>query len=79
MRWMLVTFGLVLLFSGPRLGQVFQCYWEISQTVEEDWSTAICGSPAWVDLKFVAPFQLVGALLCILGVWLMKKKNAKVV
>ncbi len=69
---MLVLFGLVLIFSGPRLGEVFQCYWGFYEVFGEVPSSVICESPAGVEFKFVAPFEVAGAVLCAIGIWLTK-------
>jgi hypothetical protein len=75
MRLIIVLFGLILMFSGPNLGEIFQCYWTVYQAGGGGWSSIICESPAWVELRFIAPFQIAGALICILGIWLKKAQR----
>jgi len=72
MKFFLIFFGLVLMFSGPMLGEAFQCYWTAYQSVGGGWSSIICESPAGVALRFIAPFEVAGALLCMLGIWLAR-------
>ena len=69
---MVILFGLILIFSGPRFGEALQCYWAAYQAFGGGWSSIICESPLWVELKFTAVFQVTGALFCMLGLWLMK-------
>lgn len=75
MKWMITFLGLVLIFSGNKLGEALQCYWVAYQAFGGGWQSVICETPAWVELKFIAPFQMAGALICLLGLWLMKRPN----
>ena len=75
MKWFLIFLGLVLMFSGPTLGEVLQCYWTAYQSVGGGWSSIICESPAWVELRFIAPFEIAGALLCVLGIWPLRARR----
>ena len=62
-RWSLTVLGLVIIFSGPGLGEIVQCYALAFQT-SGPWRSIICEPVVSVDLKYVAPIQILGALVC---------------
>ena len=72
MKWFLVIAGLILIVSGPPLGEALQCYWTVYQTIQSGWAAIICESPAGVKLRFVVPFEIAGVLFCVLGLWFAK-------
>lgn len=67
MKWFFLSFGFALIFMAPSMGEKLQCLAIVHQTHGGPVSPTICERSVWVEMRYVAPFQIFGALLCVLA------------